>query len=133
MLPCFPGSRKAGRTSWRDDRHLPENGQAKGGLGYPVSACNPQGECKDFKQAKTLLDEAVKLNPDNAEAKKDRDRIKLELTYQSLAPAAPAAPNLFRKNQLIHRRLLRRINKQVLIRMFLSLILFLKRGGVKET
>ncbi len=45
---------------------------------------------KDFKQAKTLLDDAVKLNAENTEAKKERDRIKLELTYQSLAPAAPA-------------------------------------------
>jgi hypothetical protein len=47
---------------------------------------------KDFKQAKTLLDDAVKLNAENTEAKKERDRIKLELTYQSLAPAATAAP-----------------------------------------
>lgn len=47
---------------------------------------------KDFAQAKTLLDDAVRLNPENAAAKKERDRIKLELTYQSLAPAAPAAP-----------------------------------------
>jgi len=47
---------------------------------------------KDYKQAKTYLDDAVRLNPDNSEAKKERDRIKLELTYQSLAPAAPAAP-----------------------------------------
>ncbi len=45
---------------------------------------------KDFKQAKTLLDDAVKLNAENIEAKKERDRIKLELTYQSLAPAAAA-------------------------------------------
>jgi hypothetical protein len=45
---------------------------------------------KDYQAAKTLLDDAVRLNPDNAEAKKERDRIKLELTYQSLAPAAPA-------------------------------------------
>jgi hypothetical protein len=45
---------------------------------------------KDFKQAKTLLDDAVKLNAENIEAKKERDRIKLELTYQSLAPAATA-------------------------------------------
>lgn len=47
---------------------------------------------KDFTQAKSLLDSAVKLNPDNTQAKKERDRIKLELTYQSLAPAEPAAP-----------------------------------------
>jgi hypothetical protein len=47
---------------------------------------------KDFKQAKVLLDDAVKLNAENMEAKKERDRIKLELTYQSLAPAAPVAP-----------------------------------------
>jgi hypothetical protein len=46
---------------------------------------------KEFTQAKTLLDDAVKLNSDNVEAKKMRDQIKLELTYQSLAPA-PAAP-----------------------------------------
>ncbi len=46
---------------------------------------------KDFQQAKVLLDEAVKSNADNVGAKKMRDRIKLELTYQSLAPA-PTAP-----------------------------------------
>jgi hypothetical protein len=57
---------------------------------YELATLKANG--KDFKQAKTLLDEVVKLNPDNAQAKKDRDRIKLELTYQSLAPAAPAAP-----------------------------------------
>jgi hypothetical protein len=49
-----------------------------------------KANAKDFQQAKVLLDEAVRLNPENAEAKKDRDRIKLEMTYQSLAPAAPA-------------------------------------------
>lgn len=47
---------------------------------------------RDFAQAKTLLDDAVRLDPENEAAKKERDRIKLELTYQSLAPAAPAAP-----------------------------------------
>jgi hypothetical protein len=46
---------------------------------------------KDFAQAKTLLDDVVRLNPKNGEAIKERDRIKLELTYQSLALAAPAA------------------------------------------
>lgn len=46
---------------------------------------------KDFQKAKTLLDDAVKLNPENTQAVKERDRIKLELTYQSLAPATPAA------------------------------------------
>lgn len=46
---------------------------------------------KDYQQAKTLLDDAVKLDPEHVNAKKERDRIKLELTYQSLAPA-PAAP-----------------------------------------
>jgi hypothetical protein len=45
---------------------------------------------KDFQNAKTLLDDAVKLNPENVAATKERDRIKLELTYQSLLPAAPA-------------------------------------------
>lgn len=47
---------------------------------------------KDFQGAKPLLDEAVKQNPDNTVAVKERDKIKLELTYQSLAPAAPVAP-----------------------------------------
>lgn len=47
---------------------------------------------RDFEQAKTLLDSAVKLNKENAEARKARDRIKLELAYQSLAPAPPPAP-----------------------------------------
>lgn len=45
---------------------------------------------KNFEQAETLLDDAVKLNPENAEAVKERNRIKLELTYQSLSPATPA-------------------------------------------
>ncbi len=45
---------------------------------------------KDLAAAKTLLDDVVKLNPEHAAAKKERDRIKLELTYQSLAPATPA-------------------------------------------
>ncbi len=53
---------------------------------------------KDYKEAAALLDNAVKMNPENVAAKKERDRIKLELTYQSLnsakpddAPANPAA------------------------------------------
>jgi hypothetical protein len=49
---------------------------------------------KDFQKAKPLLDEAVKFNPKNAEAVKERDRIKLELTYQSLAPAATPTPEV---------------------------------------
>lgn len=47
-------------------------------------------KAKDFQNAKTLLDDAVKLNPENLPATKERDRIKLELTYQSLSPAATA-------------------------------------------
>ncbi len=47
---------------------------------------------KDFKGAKTALDEAVRLNPDNTAAVKERDRIKLELTYQSLDPAPAEKP-----------------------------------------
>ncbi len=47
---------------------------------------------KDFQEAKTLLDKAVKLNPEHAQAQKERDRIKLELTYQSLNPPEPTAP-----------------------------------------
>lgn len=47
---------------------------------------------KDFKAAKALLDDAVKLNKDNVAAVKERDRIKLELTYESLSPAAPVVP-----------------------------------------
>ena len=43
---------------------------------------------KDLQNAKLLLEDAVKLNPKNADAEKERDRIKLELTYQSLSPAA---------------------------------------------
>ena len=49
-------------------------------------------KAKDFQGAKLLLDESIKQNKDNTAAVKERDRIKLELTYQSLAPAAPAAP-----------------------------------------
>jgi hypothetical protein len=47
---------------------------------------------KDFQNAKPLLEDAVKLNPKNADAVKERDRIKLELTYQSLTPAAVPTP-----------------------------------------
>jgi tetratricopeptide (TPR) repeat protein len=47
---------------------------------------------KEYEQAKALLDDAVKLNPNNAEAKKERDRIKLEMTYKSLTPSAPKEP-----------------------------------------
>ncbi len=47
---------------------------------------------KDFQGAKTVLDDAVRLNPDNAAAVKERDRIKLELTCQSLAPAPADKP-----------------------------------------
>jgi hypothetical protein len=47
---------------------------------------------KDFKAAKTILDDAVRLNKDNVAAVKERDRIKLELTYESLSPAVPAEP-----------------------------------------
>ncbi len=50
-----------------------------------------KANAKDFQRAKTLLDDAVRFNPENAAAKKERDRIKLELTYQSLEPAVPAA------------------------------------------
>ena len=49
-------------------------------------------KAKDFQNAKTLLDDAVKQNPENTAAVKERDRIKLELTYQSLAPVVPVAP-----------------------------------------
>ena len=49
-------------------------------------------KAKDFQGAKTLLDDAVRQNPDNTAAVKERDKIKLELTYQSLTPAVPAAP-----------------------------------------
>jgi hypothetical protein len=49
---------------------------------------------KDFQNAKTLLEDAVKLNPKNADAVKERDRIKLELTYQSLTPAVAPTPEV---------------------------------------
>jgi hypothetical protein len=50
-----------------------------------------EANAKDYKQAKIYLDEAVRLNPENAEAKKDLDKVKLELTYQSLETTAPVA------------------------------------------
>jgi hypothetical protein len=40
----------------------------------------------NYPAAKSVLDEAVRLNPDNGAAVKERDRIKLELTYESLQP-----------------------------------------------
>ena len=49
-------------------------------------------KAKDFQGAKPLLDDAVRQNPENTVAVKERDRIKLELTYQSLTPAVPVAP-----------------------------------------
>jgi hypothetical protein len=51
-----------------------------------------RANAKEYDQAKALLDDAVKLNPDNADAKKERDRIKLEMTYKSLEPSAPKEP-----------------------------------------
>lgn len=47
---------------------------------------------RDLTTAKTLLDDALKLNPEHTAAKKDRDRVKLELTYRSLAPTPSAQP-----------------------------------------
>lgn len=44
-------------------------------------------KARDFKEAVALLDKAVYLNPGHPAAKKERDRLKLELTYQSLKPA----------------------------------------------
>ncbi len=70
-------------------RKMGKRKEASGVL-YELAMLKAAG--KDFSQAKTLLDDAVRLNPENEAAKKERDRIKLELTYQSLAPAAPAAP-----------------------------------------
>lgn len=70
-------------------RKMGKRKEASGVL-YELAMLKAAG--KDFAQAKTLLDDAVRLNPENEAAKKERDRIKLELTYQSLAPAAPAAP-----------------------------------------
>lgn len=46
---------------------------------------------KEYEAAKKTLDDAVRLNPKNSAAVKERDRIKLELTYQSLAPAPPVS------------------------------------------
>lgn len=40
---------------------------------------------KEFQQANSFLDAAIKSNPQHTEAIKERDRIKLELTYQSLS------------------------------------------------
>lgn len=51
-----------------------------------------KSRANDLQGAKTALDEAVKLNPDNTAAVKERDRVKLELTYQSLAPAPAQMP-----------------------------------------
>ncbi len=45
-------------------------------------------KARDFKEAVALLDKAVYLNPGHPTAKKERDRLKLELTYQSLKPAS---------------------------------------------
>lgn len=50
-----------------------------------------KSRAKDLQGAKTVLDDAIRLNPGNAAATKERDRIKLELTYQSLAPAQTEA------------------------------------------
>lgn len=48
---------------------------------------------KEYKEAKTILDTAVSLDPENVRAQKERDRIKLELTLQSLEPPQPAVPD----------------------------------------
>ncbi|OGI39037.1 MAG: hypothetical protein A2V91_01135 [Candidatus Muproteobacteria bacterium RBG_16_64_10] len=49
-----------------------------------------KANAREFKEAVALLDKAVYLNPGNAAAKKEPDRLKLELTYQSLKPAGEA-------------------------------------------
>jgi len=46
---------------------------------------------KDYKEAAALLENAVKFNPEHVAAKNERNRIKLELTYQALNPPADAA------------------------------------------
>ena len=72
-------------------------GKRKEASGILYQLATLKTNAKDFKTAKTLLDDAVRLDPGNDAAKKERDRIKLELTYQSLAPAAPAAPAIQEK------------------------------------
>lgn len=52
-----------------------------------------KANAKDLKAAGDLLENAVKFNPEHAQAAKERARIKLELTYQSLnAPAETPKP-----------------------------------------
>lgn len=58
---------------------------------FQLSALKSKGN--DLQGAKTVLDEAIRLNPGNAAVAKERDRIKLELTYQSLAPTQTEAPS----------------------------------------
>jgi tetratricopeptide (TPR) repeat protein len=58
-----------------------------------VGLANHKTKARDFKEAVALLDKAIYLNPGHPTAKKERDRLKLEMTYQSLRPAGePSAP-----------------------------------------
>ncbi|HAS53504.1 MAG TPA: hypothetical protein DCS42_04895 [Nitrospiraceae bacterium] len=47
---------------------------------------------RDLAAAKTLLESAVKLNPELAGARQQLDKIKLELAYQSVAPPKTETP-----------------------------------------
>jgi hypothetical protein len=49
-----------------------------------------KANAKDLKAAADLLENAVKFNPEHTQAGKERARIKLELTYQSLSAPAEA-------------------------------------------
>ncbi len=47
---------------------------------------------RDLAAAKTLLEQAVKLNPELPGAKQQLDKVKLELAYQAVAPPKTEAP-----------------------------------------
>ena len=70
---------------------LRKNGKRQEASDIVYQLAMRKANAKDFQQAKVLLDDAVKLNPENEQAVKERNRIKLELTYQALTPAAPPA------------------------------------------
>ena len=59
----------------------------------------------ELKEAKQLLDTAVKYDPKNVKAAKKRDQVKLELTYMALAPSEETLPRKAREDHGIPARL----------------------------
>lgn len=85
------GRIKAGRPEILEEMASLYRRQGKGkeASGVLLELAMLKAAAKEYTEAKTLLDSAVKLDPGNEQAQKTRDRIKLELAFQSLEPPQP--------------------------------------------